>query len=118
MSAPAPIAVAAAGLCPCCGARSLFDGWLRLAPNCRACGLDYSAFNVGDGAAAFLILIIGAVLTIAAVTVDLSFEPPFFVHLLWVPVGAVMTIYGLRMGKAFLLSQEYRHRAREGRIQS
>ena len=118
MGEPVPIAAAAAGLCPRCGARSLFDGWLKLAPNCRGCGLDYSAFNVGDGAAAFLILIIGAVLTIAAVTVDLTFEPPFLVHLVWIPIGAALTIYGLRLGKGLLLGQEYRHRAREGRIQS
>ena len=28
-------------------------------PRCRACGLDFAAFNVGDGPAAFLILIVG-----------------------------------------------------------
>jgi hypothetical protein len=27
-----------------------------------------------------------------------------------------LTIYGLRFGKALLLAQEYRHRAREGRL--
>jgi uncharacterized protein (DUF983 family) len=38
------------------------------------------------------------------------------VHLIWIPVAALLTIFGLRGAKAWLLTQEYRHRAREGRI--
>jgi uncharacterized protein (DUF983 family) len=91
-------------------------GPLRIAPECSACGLDFTQFNVGDGAAAFLILIVGAILTVAAIAVDLSFQPSFWVHLIWLPVGAALTVGGLRMGKAFLLAQEYHHQAREGRI--
>ena len=38
------------------------------------------------------------------------------VHLLWLPIVAALTIYGLRLGKAALLYQEHKHRAREGRL--
>ena len=93
----------------------MFAGVLAFSPKCRACGLDYSSFNVGDGPAAFLILIIGAVLVTAALVVDASWTPPWWVHLMWVPIGIAMTIYGLRVGKALMLGQEYRHRAREGK---
>ena len=89
---------------------------MRFAPRCRACRLDLAQFNVGDGPAAFLILIVGAVLTVAAVTIDLSYTPPWWVHIVWLPIGFAMTVYGLRLGKALLLAQEYRHRAREGRL--
>ena len=116
MSEPSPLAAALTGGCPRCGERTLFCGWVRFAPRCRACGLDYDSFNVGDGPAAFLILIVGAVLTVLAITIDLSFSPAWWVHIVWLPVGLAMTIYGLRFGKALLLGQEYRHRAREGRI--
>ena len=60
-SGPAPSRAAASlmGLCPECGQRTLFAGIARFAPNCRACGLDFSNYNVGDGPAVFLILIIG-----------------------------------------------------------
>jgi len=53
---------------------------------------------------------------IGALVVDAMFEPPFWVHLVWIPVAALLTIVGLRGAKAWLLAQEYRHRAREGRI--
>ena len=88
---------------------------LRFAPRCSACGLDYDAFNVGDGAAAFLILIVGAIVTGGAIWLELAAEPPFWVHLVWVPVALALTIAGLRFAKAWLLAQEYANEAREGR---
>jgi uncharacterized protein (DUF983 family) len=94
----------------------LFDGWVQFAPRCRSCGLDFSAFNVGDGPAAFLILIIGAVVLVSALFVDIAFAPPWWVYLAWIPITAGLTIAGLRFSKAWLLRQEYRHNAREGRI--
>ncbi|HET7816333.1 MAG TPA: DUF983 domain-containing protein [Sphingomicrobium sp.] len=115
MSGPS-LAAAIAGACPRCHARSLFDGWVRFAPRCSDCGLDFSAFNVGDGPAAFLILVVGAILTTAAIAVELLFEAPFWVHLVWIPLGLALTLFGLRLGKALLLAQEYRHQAGEGRI--
>jgi uncharacterized protein (DUF983 family) len=104
------------GLCPRCKSKTLFAGWVRFADKCRACGLDYSSFNVGDGPAAFLILIIGAILVAAALITDGLFSPPWWVHLVWIPIGFALTILGLRWAKALLLTQEYVHRAREGRI--
>ena len=89
---------------------------MRFARRCRACGLDFAGFNVGDGPAAFLILIVGASLTVLAVAVDLSWSPPWWVHLVWIPVGLALTLGGLRLAKAGLIAQEYIHLAREGRI--
>jgi uncharacterized protein (DUF983 family) len=89
---------------------------VKFARRCRGCGLDYDAFNVGDGPAAFLIFMVGAIVVIAALTLDAAAEPPWWVHLVWIPVAAALTIGGLRLGKAWLLAQEYKHAAREGRI--
>jgi uncharacterized protein (DUF983 family) len=105
------------GSCPQCGAKTLFGGILSFAPKCRSCGLDFSAFNVGDGPAAFLTLIVGALVVIGAVSLELAVGPPFWVHLLiWPPVTLGLVIGGLRFGKAMLLVSEYRNAAREGKI--
>ena len=102
------------GCCPRCGARTLFDGVAKFAPKCRACGLDFTQFNVGDGPAAFLTLIIGALVTVAALVVELKFAPPFWVHVvLWVPITAAAVIGALRVAKAALLIAEYRRNAGE-----
>jgi uncharacterized protein (DUF983 family) len=105
------------GLCPRCGSKTLFAGGLRFAGKCRLCGLDFAAFNVGDGPAAFLTLIVGALVTGMAMALELAAEPPFWVHvILWVPATALAVIYGLRVGKAALLAAEYRQKAGEGRV--
>ena len=102
------------GLCPQCGAGTLFEGPVKFAPRCRACGLDFSRFNVGDGPAAFLTLIIGAVVVGLALWLEVAVHPPFWVHaLLWIPFTVVAVLGGLRISKAWLLAAEYRNNARE-----
>jgi uncharacterized protein (DUF983 family) len=114
---PPPLLIALRGLCPRCGSKTLFKSLTAFAPRCRTCGLDFEAFNVGDGPAALLILVIGAVIVGLAITVELKFSPPWWVHvLLWVPLTTAVVIFSLRAAKALLLALEYRHRAREGRI--
>jgi uncharacterized protein (DUF983 family) len=113
---PTAAAVALRGLCPRCGAKALYQGVASFAPRCRACGLDFAGFNVGDGPAAFLILIIGALITALAVWLELAAEPPFWVHVvLWLPLTAVAVVGSLRLAKGLLLALEYRHLAGEGR---
>ena len=104
------------GCCPRCGARTLFDGWIRFADRCPACGLDFSRFNVGDGPAAFLTLGLGTIIVALALWVQLSFEPPWWVHvILWVPLTIIGVMAGLRVVKAWLLATEYSRRAQEHR---
>ncbi len=92
----------------------MFAGMIAFAPRCSACGLDYDKFNVGDGPAAFLTMIIGAVVAALAIWLQLAAEPPWWVHaLLWVPLIIGAVIYGLRLTKGWLLASEYARDARE-----
>lgn len=102
------------GLCPQCGGKTLFAGLTGFAPRCRVCGLDIAAFNVGDGPAAFLTMIIGAVVVVLALWVEFAFEPPLWLHAaVWLPVITGATIWGLRVSKAALVAIEYQRSARE-----
>ncbi|KUO57518.1 MAG: hypothetical protein APF82_05285 [Sphingomonadales bacterium BRH_c42] len=102
------------GLCPQCGNRTLFAGWTRFAETCRACDLDFTRFNVGDGPAAFLTMIVGAVIVGMALWLDFTAHPPFWVHaLIWIPVTTGAVVWGLRISKSALLASEYRNNARE-----
>ena len=66
------------------------------------------------GDAAFLTLIIGAIITGLAIWLDIAANPPFWVHvLLWVPLTVVMVMGGLRVAKGLLLIIEYHRDARE-----
>jgi uncharacterized protein (DUF983 family) len=111
------VSAAVRGRCPRCGNAPLFSGFATFAPNCHACGLDYSEFNVGDGPAAFLTLLVGALITGLAIALELAAEPPWWVHvILWLPLTTLAVTFSLRIAKAMLLALEYRHRAREGQI--
>lgn len=112
----AAVKKALAGRCPRCGAGKLFAGPVTFAPHCSSCGLDYAAFNVGDGAASFLILAVGAIITGLALWLELSIEPPWWVHvLLWLPLTLILSIGLMRLAKGALLALEYANNAREGR---
>ena len=115
---PAPSLVAATlkGLCPQCGARTLFAGLARFATECPKCGLAFASFDVGDGPAAFLILIVGTVVAVSAILVDLAYSPRWWVHLGWIPLMIGLTLAGLRIGKAALMFQIFHHRAGEGKL--
>lgn len=116
--APEAAQAALRGLCPRCSAPTLFRNLLAFSDRCPVCELAFSQFNVGDGPAAFLIMIVGAIVTILAISLQLSVEPPFWIHiLLWVPLTAFLVVGLLRVAKAVLLILEFRNRAREGRLE-
>jgi uncharacterized protein (DUF983 family) len=111
---PGILQAALSGLCPQCGSKTLFAGLAKFADRCGNCGLDYSSFNVGDGPAALLTLVIGALVIVLAITVDVAFNPPFWVQaLIWVPVTVALTFWSLRVAKGALLAAEYRNKAGE-----
>lgn len=115
--APTPVAAALKGLCPRCGATGLFHSWLDFADRCKVCGLDYSAFNVGDGPAAILTLVLGGLIVGIAITIQLAWGPPIWLQLIvWLPITVVGVVGSLRIAKAALLGSEFRTAAHEGHL--
>jgi uncharacterized protein (DUF983 family) len=114
----AQVSVVAAALlcrCPRCGRGPLYEGLLKVAPRCGACGLDLEAQDAGDGPAVFVILILGALVVGLAILVEVLFEPPLWVHVaLWTPFTIAAAILLLRPLKAGLIALQYRHRALGG----
>lgn len=103
------------GLCPNCGAKTMFVAPTKFSDQCSGCGLHYSSFNVGDGPAAFLTMGVGALIIILALLFDTAARPPFWVHIIiWVPVTVIMVVGALRVAKGALLVSECRNRAGEG----
>jgi uncharacterized protein (DUF983 family) len=112
--------VLAAGLkgrCPRCGEGALFSGGLTLREKCERCGLDYGFADSGDGPAVFAIFILGFLVLGCALLVEFRLEPPLWVHLvLWGLLTPLTGFLLLRVLKATLIAQQYKHKAAEGRL--
>jgi uncharacterized protein (DUF983 family) len=106
------------GLCPRCGQGPLFDGYLTIAKSCPNCKLDYSLFDVGDGATVFVILIAGFLICGLALFVEVKYSPPYWVHaVIFLPLILIVVLGGLRLVKAALMVLQYKNRAGEGRLE-
>lgn len=111
-----PISTGIRGRCPRCGSGQLFDGYLKTAERCSACGLDYGFCDSGDGPAVFIILIVGGIVVPLAMIVELNAHPSYWVHvLLWLPLALVLSLGLLRPAKGILLCQQFQTKAHEGR---
>src|SRR5829696_9469345 len=112
-----PLKVAFQSVCPRCGRGRLFDGFLKLAPRCDVCGLDYSFADPADGPAFFVMMGMAIPVTALAVWIELAFEPPVWVHLVTtVPFLLLTCIPPLRFLKGALVASQYVNRAEEGRL--
>jgi len=103
--------------CPRCGQGKLFSGFLTVAPKCGCCGLDFSTVDSGDGPAVFVMLILGFIVVGAALWVEVSFSPAYWVHfVLWLPLSVLGVWFMLPWFKATLIALQFKHSAREGRL--
>jgi uncharacterized protein (DUF983 family) len=107
------------GRCPSCGGGKLFDGYLKLAPRCNSCGLDYDFADSGDGPAMFVILVTGFIVVGAALIVEMRYAPPYWLHaLLWGSLSILLPLILLRAFKGVLIAFQFRHKAEEGKLAS
>jgi len=96
--------------CPRCGAGRLYEGLLTVRARCESCGLDLRAHDAGDGAAAFVIFAVGALVVPLVMWLELGWHPPVWAHAIWIPVILGLSVALLRPVKAFLIAQQFRHR--------
>lgn len=101
--------------CPVCRQGRLFKPQsISVVDTCDVCKADLSAHDIGDGAAVFLIFILGFSVIPAAWVVDLLFEPALWVHvILWGSVTLGLIILMLPATKAMIILLEHRHRSKK-----
>ena len=117
-----PLSTLSTGLrcrCPRCGEGKLFSGFLKLAPACDRCELDYGFADPADGPAFFVMSGVGVVVTALWAWWAVVAQPSVLVQL----VVAMTAMVGgclacLRPVKAWLVAEQYIHKAEEGRWES
>jgi uncharacterized protein (DUF983 family) len=112
-----PMITGIRGLCPRCGQGHLFSSFIKLAPRCEVCGLDYSFADPADGPAFFSLTIVSFPILGLIWWFDATYEPAFWVHLLTsFPFLLVACVLPLRPLKGWLVCAQYFHKAEEGRL--
>ncbi len=116
MATPSTLSAGLRCRCPRCGEGKLFSGFLKLAPACDRCGLDYGFADPADGPAFFVMSGVGVVVTAAWGYWAVAAQPAIWLQLV---VGMAAMLGGcllfLRPVKAWLVAEQYVHKAEEGR---
>lgn len=117
-SEPSPFSAGLNGRCPRCGEGRMFAGYLKVRPACAACGLDFSFADSADGPAVFIMLFAGFAILGGALWLDITYEPPIWVHLMiWLPLAAILCLALLRPMKGIAIALQYANKAEEGRLE-
>ena len=109
---PGLVSAALSGLCPRCGARTLFAGPALLTEACSACGLDILALERGGRFVGVLTMVLALVLILAALAVDEWMRPPLWASFLfWGPVTVASVVFALRFWKTMWVYHQYEERS-------
>ena len=116
MTRPNPVLAGLACRCPQCGEGALFQGFLKVTPICQACGLDLQATDPGDGAAVFVILIVGFLVAFAMLFSEFTLHPPVWVHLVvWLPLAGILSLGLMRPFKGVMVAMQFHNRSGQSR---
>ena len=92
----------------------MFSGFLKLAPKCAACGLDYAKLDSGDGPAVFVIFIAGFVAAFGVLITEILLRPPIWVHfVIWLPLAGLLCVGLLQPMKGVMIAAQIANRASE-----
>ena len=105
---PGIVSAALSGLCPRCGAKTLFEGPARFAFQCSSCGLKLAELERGGRLAGLVTILVAAVLISIALAIEINFRPPLWLQAaVWAPVTVGVVISVLRLFKTALLYRQY-----------
>lgn len=105
--------------CPRCGEGKVFSGFLKIAPACDRCGLDYSFADPADGPAFFVMSGISILVMAVWAWAAVAFQPPLWAQFATVvPALTGGCLACLRPMKAWLVAEQYVHKAEEARWDS
>ncbi len=113
-----PVTAGLTGRCPRCGSGRLFRGFLKVAPSCDVCGLDFAFADAGDGPAFFVSLIAGTIIAGLALLVDVAYDPPILGYVpVFFPLALLLCVGPLRPLKGVLIALQYRNKAEQARLE-
>lgn len=98
------LARGALGRCPACGQTHAFNGYLKVVPQCVACGAPLGSVRADDAPPYFTILIVGHILIPVMFSIERAYQPELWLQAaVGLPVALVMCLVLLRPVKGATL---------------
>lgn len=119
MTSPASQAISAGlrGKCPACREGSVFDGYLKFARDCPACGFNFSENDVADGPAVFVILIASVLVLPLTIALQLKYDPPLLLTFaISLPLITLICLALLRPLRGLMFNVQVHNKAQDGRL--
>ena len=86
-----------ANRCPVCGEGKVFQGFLKVVPECAVCGAPLGNLRADDAPPYVVIFLVGHLLVPGVFWVERNYQPPMWLHMaVWLPLFAVLCTLLLR----------------------
>jgi uncharacterized protein (DUF983 family) len=86
--------------CPVCGQGRVFQGYLKVVPECEVCQAPLGQLRADDAPPYFVIFITGHLLIPPVLWVEKAYQPPMWLHMaVWLPLFALACLLLLRLVK-------------------
>lgn len=96
------------GRCPHCGEGAMFARFLKVSDHCPACDEALHHQRADDAPAYFVIAIVGHIIVPMALSLEMAFVPPYWVHFaLWVPLTIALSLLLLTPVKGTLVALQW-----------
>ena len=83
--------------CPVCGEGRIFDGYLKVVPECSVCQAPLGKLRADDAPPYFTIFLVGHLLVPLVLMVEHRWMPPIWLHMVvWLPLFTLLCMALLR----------------------
>jgi len=83
--------------CPFCGEGRIFDGYLKVVPECSHCHAPLGKLRADDAPPYFTIFVVGHLLVPLVLMVEHRWMPPMWLHMVvWLPLFTLLCMALLR----------------------
>jgi uncharacterized protein (DUF983 family) len=94
--------------CPNCGKRTLFAAYIKVSDTCSSCGEELHHHRADDAPPYFTIFIVAHIVVALLMTVELTYSPPIWLHLLiWLPMTVILSLLLLPAVKGAIVGLQW-----------
>lgn len=95
--------------CPACGEGKMFKSFLKVNPECPACGEELHHHRADDMPAYYVVMIVGHIMVLLATGVEVAYSPPYWLHAaMWLPLTLILALGLLQPIKGACIALQWR----------